>query len=257
MVPVWDTLCAPGMGGVAMRPLVAAASIAGPTSPLSAQFWLSTLGAFGVFVAVFAETGLLIGVFLPGDSLLFTAGVVCATHLDLGSGVSSALSLPWVLVAAAAGAVAGAQVGFVVGRRGGRAVLARVRGRHLRSGLARAGELFARYGHGRAILLGRFIPVVRTMINPLAGVLTVPTRVFVRWQIIGGLAWSLGITVAGYGLGASIPNVDRYLLPAIVVVVGLSLLPVGWELARRRRRADPDPGHDAGLAPADEVIPRS
>lgn len=228
MAPAWDT-----MSGLATHPLVVvAASIAGPTSPLSAQFWLTTLGAFGVFIVVFAETGLLIGVFLPGDSLLFTAGVLCSTHL--GPGPSPELSLPWVLIAAAAGAVAGAQVGFVAGRRGGRAVLARAPG--VRLGMLRAEGLFVRYGYGKAIVLARFIPVVRTVINPLAGVLTVPNKVFVRWQVVGGLAWSLGVTVTGYALGASIPDVDQYLLPAIAAVIGLSLLPAGYELARAYRR---------------------
>jgi membrane-associated protein len=225
VVPAWGT-----MGGLAVHPLVVAASIAGPTSPLSARFWLTTLGAFGVFIVVFAETGLLIGVFLPGDSLLFTAGVLCSTHLGPGPG----LSLPWVLIAAAAGAVAGAQVGFVAGRRGGRAVLARAPG--VRLGMLRAEGLFARYGYGKAIVLARFIPVVRTVINPLAGILTVPNKVFVRWQVVGGVAWSLGVTVTGYALGASIPGVDHYLLPAIAAVIGLSLLPAGYELARARRR---------------------
>jgi membrane-associated protein len=239
VAPIWDALGGPGVDAHALHSLVLAAllgnPIVGPASPLSAQFWLTSLGAFGVLLVVFAETGLLLGVFLPGDSLLFTAGVVCSAHLRLGPEVSPGLSLPWVLAAAAVGALTGAQVGFVVGRRGGRALLARTRNRHVRSGLARAEALLTRYGYGKAILLGRFIPVVRTVINPVAGVLAVPNRVFVRWQVLGGLVWSVGITLAGYALGSSIPDVDRYLLPAIAVVIAVSLLPVGWELVRARR----------------------
>jgi membrane-associated protein len=229
---------------------------------MSAQFWLASLGAFGVFVVVFAETGLLLGVFLPGDSLLFTAGVACSTHLGLGPTGSPGLSLPWVLAAAALGAVAGAQVGFVAGRRGGRALLARTRNRQVRSGLQRAQRLLTRYGYGKAILLGRFIPVVRTVINPVAGVLAVPNRVFLRWQLLGGLLWSLGITLAGYALGSSVPDVDRYLLPAIAAVIGLSLLPVGWEIVRARRHTHPhdhphtDTDTVAGAEAATAVITR-
>ncbi|EWM10451.1 membrane-associated protein [Kutzneria sp. 744] len=197
---------------------------------LSASFWLSSLGVLGVLIVTFAETGLLIGFFLPGDSLLFTAGVLCAT-----SGATH-LSLPLVLLAAAVGALAGAQVGFEIGRRGGRALLARSHNTHLAKGIARAEEMFERYGHGKAIVLARFIPIVRTVLNPVAGVLSIPTKVFTLWQVVGGLVWTIGVTLAGYALGTSIPGIDQYLLPIIALVVIVSLIPVGLELRRARRR---------------------
>jgi membrane-associated protein len=95
--------------------------------------------------------------------------------------------------------------------------------------------LFARYGHKKAIVLTRIIPVVRTVLNPLAGVLAVPAGTFTLWQVIGGLVWSIGLTLAGYALASSIPGVDQNLLPAIAVVVLLSLIPIGLELLRARR----------------------
>lgn len=229
----------------ALTPLHLAAAAAGG-SPLGAEFWLSSLGTLGVFLVLFAETGLLIGVFLPGDSLLFTAGMFCSTTATgtVSSGAMSGLhlSLPWVLFAAMAGALTGAQAGFALGRRGGRALLARTDNRHVRRGIARAEELFSRYGYGKAIVLGRFIPVVRTVIHPLAGVLTVPARTFTAWQVVGGLVWSLSVTLAGYALGASVPGVDAYLLPAIVVVVCVSMIPVGVELWRARRLSEANSG---------------
>jgi membrane-associated protein len=209
-------------------------------NPLSATSWLSSLGALGVFLVLFAETGLLIGFFLPGDSLLFTAGLFCTT--DVTAKVH--LSLPAVLVAAVCGALLGAQAGFLLGRRGGRSLLARVRNRQLKAAVARADELFERYGHPKAIVLARFIPVVRTVLNPLAGMLAVPTRTFTIWQVVGGTVWSIGITLAGYGLGATVPGVDKYLLPAIVVIVIISLIPLVLEIRRARRDGDgggPDP----------------
>lgn len=216
----------------AMHPVLLAATAAGGGgNPLSAAFWLSSLGAFGVLLVTFAETGLLIGFFLPGDSLLFTAGLFCTTSVT----ATVHLSLPVVLLAATVGALTGAQVGFVLGRRGGTAILARVRNRHLHAGLERAEELFARYGHAKAIVLARFIPVVRTVLNPLAGMLSVPTRTFTLWQALGGLLWSIGVTLAGYGLGSSIPGIDQYLLPVIAVIVVVSVIPVGLELLRARR----------------------
>ena len=214
----------------AAHPLLAGAgaSVAGP---LSASFWLASLGAFGVFVVVFAETGLLAGFFLPGDSLLFTAGLFCSARATS----AEHLSLGWVLLAAVAGALAGAQAGFWLGRRGGRALLARTRSRWLRKGADRAGELLDRYGYARAIVLARFIPVVRTILNPLAGTLDVPTRTFTLWQVIGGILWAAGITLAGYMLGASIPGIDQYLLPVIAVIVVASAIPVTIEILRARR----------------------
>jgi len=142
---------------------------------------LTAFGTAGVAAILFAETGLLIGFFLPGDSLLFTAGLLSST----GVRCSLHLSLPWVLLAAAAGALLGAQVGYGIGRRAG-PVLLRRRGRTA-AAIARSEELFERYGYAKAIVLARFIPVVRTVLNPLAGVIDVPARVFTTWQVAGGL----------------------------------------------------------------------
>jgi membrane-associated protein len=163
--------------------------------------------------------------------LLFTAGLFCSARATS----AEHLSLGWVLLAAVAGALAGAQTGFWLGRRGGRALLARTRSRWLRKGADRAGELLDRYGYARAIVLARFIPVVRTILNPLAGTLDVPTRTFTLWQASGGILWSAGITLAGYVLGASIPGIDQYLLPVIAVIVIASAIPVTVEILRARR----------------------
>jgi membrane-associated protein len=206
-------------------------------NPLDSTSLLTSLGALGVFLVLFAETGLLIGFFLPGDSLLFTAGLLCTTT----STNAIHLSLPVVLLAAAAGALLGAQVGYWIGQRGGRPLLARSRSKHLTSAAARAEELLARYGYGKAIVLARFIPVVRTILNPMAGALDVPAAVFTRWQVIGGLAWSLGITLAGYALGSSIPSIDEYLLPIIALIVVVSLTPIALELRRNRHRDHNEP----------------
>ncbi|MFB7292440.1 DedA family protein [Actinacidiphila glaucinigra] len=198
---------------------------------LDAQSLLAAFGTFGIAIILFAETGLLIGFFLPGDSLLFTAGLLCA-----GSATTPThLSLPWVLTASAAGALAGAQSGHLLGRRAGSAFLTRVKSPKIRDGAIRAGEILQRYGYAKAIVLARFLPIVRTVLNPLAGILDVPARTFALWQILGGLLWTIGLVLGGYALGASVPNVDRYLLPIIALIVVISLIPVGLELLRSRR----------------------
>ncbi len=191
---------------------------------------LSSFGPVGVGVVLFAETGLLIGFFLPGDSLLFTAGVLSAA-----AGSSLHLPLGWVLIAAALGACLGAQVGYLIGRRVGPALFDKSNRDRLRQGRDRAEIYLAHYGYGRAIVLARFIPMVRTVLNPLAGVLHVPARVFTLWQIIGGVVWSVGVVLAGYWLGSHIRNVDRYLLPIIALIVVVSLIPVALEVLRGRR----------------------
>jgi membrane-associated protein len=201
---------------------------------------LSSYGALGLFLVLFAETGLLIGFFLPGDSLLFAAGLACAT--TTGSAVH--LSLPAVLAAAAGGALVGAEAGYFIGRAAGPALLRRSRSRKVRRGAERAAAMLHRYGTGKAVLLARFIPVVRTVANPVAGALGVSVRQFTAWQVIGGLLWSVGLTMAGYGLGSVIPGVDQYLLPAIAVIVVVSLLPLVFE-ARRARRAAREAGRPA------------
>jgi membrane-associated protein len=200
-------------------------------NPLSADDLLTSFGTLGILVVLFAETGLLIGFFLPGDSLLFTAGLLCAS-----SAGSLHLSLPWVLLAAAGGALLGAQVGFVIGRRAGRALDAHADRPRLAAGLRRAEDLFTRYGPAKAILLARFVPVVRTVLNPLAGALRTPTVTFTVWQCVGGLVWTVGLVLAGYALGAFIPGVDGYLLPVIAVIVVISLIPLALEIVRERRR---------------------
>lgn len=198
---------------------------------LDASSLLSAFGALGIAVVLFAETGLLVGFFLPGDSLLFTAGLLCVPGRHSGPH----LALAQVLLAAVAGALAGAQCGYLIGRRGGRALLARSRNRRLHEGIQRAEELLTRYGQARAVVLARFVPVVRTVLNPLAGALEVPARTFTLWQVAGGTVWAVGLVLAGYGLGASVPNIDHYLLPLVALVVVVSLLPLVIELLRSRR----------------------
>ncbi|WP_371493892.1 DedA family protein [Kitasatospora sp. NBC_00374] len=191
--------------------------------PTSGSSLLAAFGALAVLVVVFAESGLLVvGFFLPGDTLLLPAGVLCSA----GSGAGPRLSLWQVMLCAAVGAVAGAQLGFLLGRHGGRTALARTRSRRLRSAAARGDALLRRYGYRKAIVLGRFVPVVRTVLSPLAGMLDVPTRTFTVWQIVGGVLWSQSLVLAGYWLGAAVPGIDHYLWFLVGAVVVLSLLPL-------------------------------
>jgi membrane-associated protein len=200
---------------------------------LDPSWWIALLGVAAVPVVLFVETGLLVGFFLPGDSLLFTAGVLTATAV----GSPAHLPLAAVLVGAPLGAVLGAQCGWWIGRRAGPSLRTPHRSARLRGAMARADGFLERYGYGKAIVLARFVPVVRTVINPVAGALRVPTATFTLWQVVGGVLWSVGLTLAGHLLGASIPGVDQYLLPIIAGIIVVSLVPVALELVRSRRHA--------------------
>lgn len=201
-------------------------------NPLDAHSLLSTFGTAGIFVAMFLETGLLVGFFLPGDSLLFTAGLLCATS---ASG-SLHLSLPLVIVAAAAGALLGAQTGFVLGWVIGPRLVDRPDRPRIQHAVERSRQVLERYGVAKAIVLARFIPLVRTVLNPLAGAMRVPVATFTVAQVLGGLVWSVGVTLAGYALGSKVPSIDKYLLPIIAVVVLVSLTPIAIEWWRMRDR---------------------
>jgi membrane-associated protein len=215
-------------------------------NPLDARSVIQAFGLLGVLVILFAETGLLIGFFLPGDSLLFLAGVAASpVAADL---VGVQLSLPVLLIAAPACAIAGAQLGHLLGARYGRKLFARPNSRLFKTEYVdRAEYYFTRYGPGKATVLARFVPIVRTFLNPVAGMLHMPARRFLLWNLIGGVLWTDGILLAGYlparklrdTIGAA--NIDKYLLPAVVVIVLISLIPIFVEVLRARRRPGPHP----------------
>jgi len=213
---------------------------AGITDSIDPQQLLRSFGTIGLIAIIFAESGLLIGFFLPGDSLLFTAGLLCASTNH--SAVH--LSLPAVLVAAAAGALAGAETGYFIGRGAGQALLTRPDRPRLRDGVHRARTAIQRYGPRRAVVLARFIPVVRTVMNPLAGAIGIPLALFTVWQAIGGLLWTVGLTLAGYALGSRVSGIDHYLLPIVAVIVVVSLIPLAVEVLRRPRRHSGDDHED-------------
>ncbi|MER7812649.1 DedA family protein [Streptomyces sp900116325] len=199
-------------------------------NPLDATSLLTALGAVGVFMVLFAETGLLVGFFLPGDSLLVTAGLLCTTG---GSGAVH-LALPGVL-AAVSGGLLGAQLDHGLGRRAGRPLPGCARNRYVIGGVARAEELLGRYGHGKATMACRLIRVVRTVLDPVAGTVRVPARTFALWQVRGGPVWTVGLVLGGYVLGSTVPDVGHHLLPLVAAIVAVSPLPLALEVLRAHR----------------------
>lgn len=204
---------------------------------MDAKYLLDAFGLAGLFAIVFAETGLLVGFFLPGDSLLVFAGLVSATHAD----AKLHLSLPVVLVGCAVAAIAGAQTGYFIGLRAGPAIFRRPDSRLFKKEYVdKAQSYFERYG-GRTIIVGRFIPIVRTFANVVAGVGRMPARAFTTYNVAGGLFWVVSVVMLGYVLGKTIPNSQNHLLEIEGVIVLVSFIPVGIELLRSRRASSSQP----------------
>jgi membrane-associated protein len=182
----------------------------------------------GLFLIIFAETGLLIGFFLPGDSLLFTAGILAS---------QGNLNIIVIAVGCFFAAVIGDQVGYTIGRRAGPTLFRRPDSRIFKQKYVdRTKEFFEKHGP-KTILLARFVPIVRTFAPVLAGVGEMNRRTFTTYNIVGGLVWGVGVTVAGYILGEAIgEDIDKYLLPIIAVIIVLSILPPVIEALRERRR---------------------
>ncbi len=203
---------------------------------LDAHSIIADLGLAGVLAILFAETGLLIGLVFPGDSLLFIAGVAASgSAAALLNGVS--LSYPALLIGAPLAAIAGSQLGHFLGARYGRKFFDRPDGRFFnRSQVVKTEKWLKKYGTGKAIILARYVPVVRTLINPLCGIVRIKSSDFLIWNIIGAIAWTDGIITLGYILGEKLKgSIDTYLLPIVGLIIFISLLPVFLEIIREMR----------------------
>ncbi|MDX6230052.1 MAG: rane-associated protein [Frankiales bacterium] len=202
---------------------------------LDAKSVISTFGTIGIIAIIFAETGLLIGLFLPGDSLLFTAGVACAGILP---GIK--LNLAVIMVGTVIAAIAGGQFAYGWGRKGGPMVFKREDSRLFKqSYVVKAGEYLERYGAWKAIVLARFMPGIRALVSPLLGAAKHDAREFALWNAISGVVWPVLVLMLGWGLGKKIgknTNIDKILLPIILGIVVLSVLPTAVEILRERRR---------------------
>lgn len=189
--------------------------------------WVATfptaIVALILFVIVFAESGLFFGFFLPGDSFLFTAGLFVSLdrlQIDL---------LPMLLLLFVA-AVSGDSVGYLFGQKFGRPFFSK-EGSFLRDPhhLQKAEAFYAKHGK-KTIILARFVPIVRTFAPIAAGISSMHYQTFLSYNIIGGFIWSVGVTLAGYWLGKLIPDIDKYLIPIILVIIVASIAQPLWHI---------------------------
>ena len=203
---------------------------------LNATNLVDSMGSWALLVIaaiIFAECGLLIGFFLPGDTILFIAGLLVATH-------KLHVNVVVVIVALAVAAFAGNVVGYGIGYKAGPLIFDRPNPRIKPEYVQRSAAFFERYGPV-AVVLARFVPVVRTVATVLAGVSRMNTRIYLTYSALGGLAWVGGVTIAGYFLGHITfiaNNLDYILVGAVVVVVLLSAVPALLHLRQRRGASD-------------------
>lgn len=209
-------------------------------NPLDPKDLLKTFGLVGVWVILFAETGLLVGFFFPGDSLLFLAGVAASPVAE--AIVGTKMPLVPLLIGAPICAIIGAQLGHFLGAKYGRRMFERPNSRLFKQEYVEKAEYyFNKFGPAKAVVLARFIPIVRTFLNPVAGVLEMPARRFLVWNIIGGILWTDGIILGGYLLAeqitALIPpeEIDKYILPVVGLIILISVMPIFIEIWRERR----------------------
>lgn len=206
---------------------------------LSPNHLITTFGTIGVLLVVFAESGLLVGFFLPGDSLLITAGALAS---------AGKLNLPVILVGVFVAAVAGDQVGYAIGHRAGPALFSRPDSRFFKKKhVERAEQYFAERGP-RTVVMARFVPVVRTFVPIVAGMSDMPYRTFALYNVLGGLAWGVGVTMIGYALGEAF-NIDKYLLPVVALIIVASSVPVVREIRRERKETRSESGSKPSPVP--------
>lgn len=198
---------------------------------------VSDLGLLGILAILFAETGLLIGLAFPGDSLLFIAGVAAS---GTGAALLNENQLPIapLFIGAPLAAIFGSIVGRWFGTKYGRKLFDRPDGRFFtQARVVQTEKWLSRYGVGKALLLARFIPFVRTLINPMVGIINIPNKTFIFWNILGAIIWTDTILLLGYLLGEKVKgSIDKYLLPIVGLIIILSLLPIVFEVLRERKR---------------------
>jgi membrane-associated protein len=189
---------------------------------------IETFGTIGLILIIYAESGILLGLIFPGDSLLFTAGLLASQN-------KFGLNIFFIAGGAFLAAFLGAQTGWWLGKRFGPSMFRRPDSRIFKQEYVdKSKEYFDRYG-GKTVVIGRFVPFVRTLVPMLAGIGEMDLGQFTLFNVVGAALWAAGVSVAGYFLGKSIPNVDRYLLPIIFLIILISVIPPLIEIRRQRR----------------------
>lgn len=188
--------------------------------------WVSTLGYFGLLIIIFVETGLFFGFFLPGDSLVFAAGLLASKHI-----FNIWILIPLLVVVA----IIGYTVGYWFGDKLGHWLMKRKDSIWFKKRyLQQAHEFYEKHG-GKALVIGRLVPIMRTFVPIVAGMAQMRYRSYLTFNVLGALVWGGGITFAGYYIGALIPNAGHYLFPFVLLIIFLSILPGIIHFLKKRK----------------------
>jgi membrane-associated protein len=201
------------------------------------KLFIESIGLIGVYLVIFAESGLLIGFFLPGDSLLFTAGLLASPSFSFFN--------IWTLtIGAWIAAVVGDNVGYEFGKRVGRNLFKREKSLLFNpNNLLKAQEFYEKHG-GKAITIARFMPVIRTFAPIVAGIGHMNHAKFTLFNFLGGTLWVWGMTLGGYFLGSIIPDIDKYILPVVFLIILASVLPPAYHLYKENKKTIWQKVHD-------------
>jgi membrane-associated protein len=201
-------------------------------SAISPQHLLSTFGEIGVMVILLIELGLLVGFFLPGDSLLFVAGYATVG----GNSLHLHLSLPGLIAAALVGSIVGGQLGYLVGRQAGAELHARQSRYYRQADVGRAQRFLSRFGMAKAVLISRFVPVVRTFTGPIVGVAGMSRTAYAVTNIVASVAWVVPLVLLGHWLG-HVTFIRKYVELLALAVIIVSVVPAVIHIVRSSRRA--------------------
>ena len=194
---------------------------------LDLTYWIPLLGYTGIVLVIFIQTGLLLGFFFPGDSLLFTAGFLASQHY---------FNIWWLTPLVTVTAILGYAVAYWLGKKIGHWLLRRQDRWFFKKKYMHEAKVFYEKHGGAALVIGRLIPVIRTFVPVVAGMAEMNYWRYNLYNLIGGVIWATGITLLGYFLGETIPGVQHYILPAVIVVVIISVMPALWHVWQARRR---------------------
>ncbi len=184
---------------------------------------VSTIGYIGILLIIFLETGLFFGFFLPGDSLLFAAGLLASRHV---------FDIRFLLPAAFVTAIVGYQLGYWIGKHLGRWLMKREDSFWFKKKyIDQAHDFYKKHG-GKALIIGRLLPIIRTFVPIVAGMVKMSRQRYFLYNVIGAVVWVIGITLLGYWLGNVVPGIEHYILPVIIAIVLLSIFPALWRFAK-------------------------
>lgn len=190
---------------------------------------IAQAGIIAIALIVFAESGLLIGFFLPGDTLLIAAGILAS---------QGALSIETTILAIVVAAIVGDNVGYTIGQISGKRLFHKKEGILFRQEYVERAQAFYDKHGGKTIIIARFVPIVRTFAPMVAGIGKMPRGKFFVYNVVGALLWGVGLTLLGYWLGGVIPGLGKYIEYAFIAVIALSLAPAAWHIARDKRSRD-------------------